>query len=94
MNKNTKFALILGGSATIFLVAFMSIIFVYQVNKRESKYDKGYNIMKASGANMKGFNKILEQRVRKINKDSGGKVSNKHKQKSNFSPSDFKNRDK
>ena len=38
MNKNTKFALILGSGATVFLVAFMGIIFAYQVNKKESKY--------------------------------------------------------
>ena len=80
----------MGSGATVFLVAFMGIIFAYQVNKKESKYDKGYNIMRSSGANMKGFNKILEKRVRKINKDSGGKKSTKHKQKSDFNPSKFK----
>jgi hypothetical protein len=91
MNKNTKFALILAGSTTVFLSAFMGMIFAYQVNKKESKYSEGFNLMKQSGKNMKGFNKVLEQRVRKINKDSGGRTSNKHKEKSDFRPSDLRN---
>lgn len=70
MNSNTKFALILGGGTTIFLSALMLMIFSYQVNKKETKYEEDFNIFKASGKNLNGFNKVLEQRVKKINSDA------------------------
>jgi len=73
MKPNTKFAIILGGGTTFFLVAIMAMVFSYNVNKKEKKYNAKFNIFKAGGANMKGFNTVLEQRVRKINKDSANK---------------------
>jgi hypothetical protein len=90
MKANTKFALLLGSGTTLFLVAIMAMVFSYQVNKKERKYEKDFNLFSNSGKNMKGFNKVLEQRVKKVNKDSGGKQSNKHKEKTTVDPSKYR----